>query len=255
MDKRIGAQGYTIRDFIKTPEDFEESLRKLHEIGYQTIQLSGLGPIPAETVRDLCKKYRIEPVCTHKGEKDYLENLDETIKFHQTIGCKIAGIGSMGSYDKTAEGVRKFVKDFTPVCNALKAEGLTFAYHNHAFDFIKDNGKYLLDIIIEESNFDLILDVYWVAFSGIDPAKLIRKLGSRARIIHFKDLACCSEDGVGNKVEMTEVMNGNLDWDSIIEACEEAGCQAAMVEQDICKGDPFESLRISYNNLKTKGFC
>ena len=40
MDQRIGAQGYTIRDFIKTPEDLETSLKKLKDIGYQAIQLS-----------------------------------------------------------------------------------------------------------------------------------------------------------------------------------------------------------------------
>ena len=133
----------------------------------------------------------------------------------------------------------------------LREEGITFAYHNHAFDFVKENGEYLLDIILNESDFDLILDVYWAAFSGIDPAKLIRKIGSRARILHFKDLKCNKD----NKTEMAEVMNGNLDWDSIIAACEESGCLAAMVEQDTCSGDPFDSLKISYQHLTTKGFC
>lgn len=251
MDKRIGAQCFTIRDFIQNEKDLDASLKKLKDIGYQTVQISGIGAIEPEVVRSLCDKYGLEVVCTHKGQNDYLNNLEETIRYHKVIGCDIAGIGSIGDYERSADGYRKFVKDFAPVSKRLREEGISFAYHNHAFDFIKEDGKFLLDIILEESDFDLILDVYWIAFSGIDPAKFIRKVGSRARIIHFKDLICNKD----NKTEMAEVMNGNLDWDSIISACEDAGCQAAMVEQDDCSGDPFDSLKISYDNLKTKHFC
>ena len=257
MDKRIGAQLYTVREYTQTAEAMEETFRKLKEIGYQTIQLSAVGPIPAEQVRMLCDKYGLEAICTHKGPKDYLENLDETIAYHKTVGCGVAGLGSMpGEYPRTAEGMRKFIKDFTPVSAALKDAGLSFAYHNHAFEFIKDDGKFLMDILLEESDFDLILDVYWLSFSGINPVDFIRKAGARAKVIHFKDLAVTlGENGWDNRVEMAEVMEGNLDWDKIIAACEDAGCLAAMVEQDICKGDPFDSLKISYDNLKTKGFC
>ena len=54
---------------------------------------------------------------------------------------------------------------------------------------------------------------------------------------------------------MTEVGEGNLDWDSIIEACDKAGAKWALVEQDICHRCPFESMKMSYDYLTTKGFC
>ena len=43
MDKRIGAQYYTIRDFCGTLDDFDYSCKKISEIGYKTVQLSGIG--------------------------------------------------------------------------------------------------------------------------------------------------------------------------------------------------------------------
>lgn len=252
MDKRIGAQLYTVRDYTQTADGLEETFRKLKEIGYQTVQLSAIGSMEAEVVRDLCQKYQIEPICTHRSPQEYLENLDASIAYHKTIGCKIAGLGAMpGDVPRTIEGVRGFIKTFTPISKALQDAGMRFAYHNHAFEFIKEDGRFLMDILLEESDFDLILDVYWLSYAGVNPVDFIRRAGSRARIIHFKDLAVTPE----NTVEMAEVMEGNLDWDRIIQACEESGCQAAMVEQDICKGNPFDSLRISYNNLQKKGFC
>ena len=250
MDKRIGAQLYTLRDYCKTKEDLEETFKKLKSIGYKTVQLSAIGDIDPHDIRALCDKYELEPICTHKGYNDYIDNLEGMNEYHKIIGCKIAGIGAMPESFRNPQGFKDFVKEFTPVCKAFRDAGMTFAYHNHGFEFMKDNGKFLMDTLVEDSDFDFILDVYWLAFSGIDPASFIKKIGKRAIVVHFKDLI------VENfSVTMSEVMEGNLNWDSIIAACEEAGCQYAMVEQDVCKGNPFDSMKISYDNLKTKGFC
>lgn len=69
--------------------------------------------------------------------------------------------------------------------------------------------------------------------------------------VHFKDLKV----NVDNSTEMAEVGEGNLDWDSIIGVCEEAGVKWALVEQDVCRRDPFESMKMSYEYLTGKGFC
>jgi sugar phosphate isomerase/epimerase len=50
---------------------------------------------------------------------------------------------------------------------------------------------------------------------------------------------------------MCEVGCGELDWRAIFAACDKAGVKYAMVEQDDCYGDdPFECLRISYENIR-----
>jgi sugar phosphate isomerase/epimerase len=52
---------------------------------------------------------------------------------------------------------------------------------------------------------------------------------------------------------MAEVGEGNLNWPAILTACREAGVRWYLVEQDVCRRDPFESLGISLRNLKTMG--
>ena len=45
---QVAAQLYTLRDHLKTPEDMKKTLKRVHEIGFQAVQLSGLGPIAEE---------------------------------------------------------------------------------------------------------------------------------------------------------------------------------------------------------------
>ena len=40
---KIGAQLYTLHNFTKTLEGFSEALKKVADIGYTSVQVSGLG--------------------------------------------------------------------------------------------------------------------------------------------------------------------------------------------------------------------
>lgn len=252
MDKRIGAQYYTIRDFCKTLEDFDASCKKVSEIGYKTVQLSGIGDFAGEEVRKVLDKYNLKAVCTHRSPQNYLENIEKEIEYHKAIGCNVAGLGAMPGFNCEMETILSFGKNFTDVCEKLKENGITFAYHNHAFEFQKLDGRHAYDVLtenIKSDNFKLILDVYWLAVAGINPAKFIREHKDQIACIHFKDLKI-----VNNTPAFAEVGQGNLDWDDIIAACDESSAEFALVEQDICDGDPFESLKISYDFLSGKGF-
>ncbi len=261
LDNRIGAQFFTIRNFCKTLEGFDESCRKVSEMGYKVVQLSGIGNFTGEEVKAVLDKYNLVCACTHRAPQNYLEHLEEEIEFHKTIGCKICGLGSMvegiqsDSPEKDGiEIVERFAKNFGPVCEKLAEHGLVFAYHNHGFEFVKINGRYLFEELFDRmqyDNFKLILDVYWLSSVGVDPAKFIKKYKDKIACLHYKDLKV-----VKHKVQTyAEVGQGNLDWDEIIEASKNSSTEFALVEQDECDKDPFEALKISYDFLVTKGFC
>ena len=252
MDKRIGAQYFTIRQFCKTLEDFDESCKKVSEIGYKAVQLSGIGDFEGQDIKKILDKYNLKAVCTHRPPQNYLENIEKEIEYHKAIGCNVAGLGAMPGSNCELETIKSFCDNFTSVCEKLKEHGITFAYHNHAFEFQKIDGRHAYDIItenIKSDNFKLILDVYWLAVAGINPVKFIREHKDNIVCIHFKDLRV-----VNNGPEFCEVGQGNLDWDDIIAACDESSAEFALVEQDKCDGDPFESLKISYDFLIGKGF-
>lgn len=260
MDNRIGAQFFTIRNFCKTIEDFEESCRKVKEIGYKVVQLSGIGDFSGEEVKAVLEKYDLICACTHRAPQKYLEHLEEEVKFHKTIGCKVCGLGAMPEGTQSdfqgnsgIELVEKFAKDFGPVCEALAKEDLIFAYHNHGFEFVKINGRYLFEEIIDRmpyDNFKLIVDVYWLSSVGINPAKFIEKYKDKIICLHYKDLKVLKH----RQQFYAEVGQGNLDWDEIIAASKACAAEYVLVEIDECDKDPFEALKISYDFLKEKGF-
>ena len=66
--------------------------------------------------------------------------------------------------------------------------------------------------------------------------------------VHLKDMAVVEGEPV-----MAEIGEGNLDWVDLLQACTEAGTDLLIVEQDVCRRDPFESLAISRRNLAQLG--
>ena len=47
LNMQIGAQLYTTRNTCQTLEDFAETLTRVADIGYRTVQVSGTCPFPA----------------------------------------------------------------------------------------------------------------------------------------------------------------------------------------------------------------
>ena len=67
---RIGAQFYTVRDFCKTPEGLAESLARVAEIGYTTVQISGTCAYDPEWLNAELRKNGLECEITHiPGER------------------------------------------------------------------------------------------------------------------------------------------------------------------------------------------
>jgi sugar phosphate isomerase/epimerase len=245
----IGAQFYTVREHCKTLDSLDASMAKVAAIGYKSVQISGIGDFSAADIRATADKHGLSIVITHTNPDMIRHRTDEVIENHKTLGAGYIGIGSMpGHYRGSADGVRGFIADYAPAVEKIKAAGMKFMYHNHSFEFERYGGQSVFDLLIE--GFDpqavgFTLDTYWIAHGGGDPAAWLRKLRGRIDTIHFKDLAIAA-----GKQQMAEVMEGNLNWSAIFDACAESGVKWAFVEQDDCYGrDPFECLRTSLSNL------
>ena len=125
MNRQIGAQYYTLRDFAKTIEDFDETCRKVKEIGYKIVQISGT-PLKAAEMKEVLDKYDLKVVTTHRGFDDFKNNLAEIMDYNRTLGCELCGVGSMPGEYRSAEGIVQFIKETNEIAKELKKEGLLF---------------------------------------------------------------------------------------------------------------------------------
>jgi sugar phosphate isomerase/epimerase len=249
----LAAQLYTVRDFTKTAQEFAASMKKIKALGYTAVQVSAIGPIPDQEVKTILDDLGLAVCNTHIGYDRLWNELDAVIEQHRLWRCKHVAIGSMpAAYREAGEaGYKRFAEEASKVGEKLHQAGLTFSYHNHSFEFVRFGSRIGLDLIYEVSDpryLQAELDVYWVQHGGGDPAAWIIKMKGRMPVIHLKDMVI-----IDNKQAMAEIGEGNLNWPLILSACQEAGVEWYAVEQDICRRDPFESLAISYKNLKAMG--
>ena len=61
----IGAQTYTLRTFMQNERDSRRSLKLVGQMGYKTVQISGIGPIDPHVLRDICDENGLKIVLTH----------------------------------------------------------------------------------------------------------------------------------------------------------------------------------------------
>ena len=269
MQAKLAVQMYTVRDFTKTAKDLAESLEKISAMGYSAVQLSAVGAmggdspeVTPEQARKMLDDNGLKCIATHRGWNELANETQKEIDFHQTLGCDYTAIGGIpGDYGKDgAAGYRRFAQDAAPVLAALKAGGVRWGYHNHAYEFARTSQigenhaksaapKTLYDIFVEEGGPDFLLemDVYWVEHSGTNPERIIERCHGRLPVIHIKD-----KEMNGNEPVMAPIGEGNLDWANLIPALEAAGVEWYCIEQDTCRRDPFDCLKSSFDFLKVQ---
>ncbi len=250
MEKNtIAAQLYTLRDFLKTPDDILETLKRVKKIGYNAVQVSGMGPIEPLRLKKITDEIGLKICATHISFERLKDDIHEVVKEHKLWECEYVGLGSMPQqFRGSLDGYKEFLAIISGIAESISQSGLKFIYHDHRFEFEKFNGRTGMDYLLENSasrTFGFELDTYWVQAGGANPVDWIRKVQGRMGVVHFKDMAVKEDRQV-----YAEVGEGNLDWPSIIKACRETGVKWYAVEQDECFRDPFESLEISLKYLQ-----
>ena len=83
---RIGAQLYTVRDFCRSLDDFSLTLKKVADIGYKYVQVSGTCEFEPEWLRDELAKNGLRCVLTHTPPDKILADPKRVAAEHEEIG-------------------------------------------------------------------------------------------------------------------------------------------------------------------------
>ena len=246
---KLGAQFYSLRTECTTPEALFNTMKRVKEIGYEIIQISGVCDIEAERLKAYSEELSLPITCTHKPYDSIVNDTDNLIKYHQIIGCPVIGIGSMGDMRLSMDGVRHFIESIKEPIKKINDAGLTFAYHNHAFEFEPLEGYKIYDLLLEVDGLHFIHDVYWSTYAGEDAYKYVDMLGRDKRMtnVHFKDMK------TSPKGDICACGQGVIDFKPLAELCKKHGIENVLVEQDNAPdfGDVFAQMKLSFDHLES----
>lgn len=248
--EQVAVQLFTLREFTKTPADIAATLKKVRKIGYQAVQASALGPIEESELVKLLEGEGLTCCATHESGETILNNPQAVAERLQKLDCKYTAYPYPAGIDFFDEAqVHALAQKLDASGKVLRKAGQVLTYHNHANEFVRHGGKTALEIIYDETskkNLQAEIDTFWVQYGGGDPVEWCKRLSKRLPLLHMKDYA------IGKEIrhEMAEIGSGNLDWKAIVKAAEKSGCEWFIVEQDVCPGDPFESLKKSFDYIE-----
>ncbi len=245
--KQIAAQLYTLRDFLKTPEDIATSLKKVKKMGFDAVQVSGLGPIDTAELRKILDGEGLTCCATHESGQMIFDEPEKVVEKLNLLGCKYTAYPWPHTSPKTEDDYKQLAAALNKSGKVLRDAGQVLTYHNHGIEFVKFGKKTGLEIIYDESSPEYLqgeIDTYWVQFGGGDPVEWCKKLENRLPLLHLKEYGI-----VDNKPTMLEVGSGNLDWKRIVKAAKKSGTEWFIIEQDVCRIDPFDSLKMSLEYL------
>jgi sugar phosphate isomerase/epimerase len=255
---QIGAQMYTLRDFCRTPADIAAACAKVKKMGYQGIQASaaGFSTIDGAELKRILDGEGLACAATHE---DLLAMdaaaVQRCIDKHKLLGCRYTAIGGYFPRDPwTLKLWQDFAAKFNRIAQAFAGSGVQLGYHNHSHELSPvAPGKTALQFLVDTLSPDLWfeIDTYWIAHGGGDPAAWIDKVAGRIPCVHLKDFTITPD----RTPKMCEIGAGNLNWPRIFKACQSAGCQWLLIERDAGDLDPFDSLRVSFDNLRSMGIA
>jgi len=255
--KYIGLQLYTVRDAME--KDTPGTLARVAQIGYNSVEATysdgkyyGTEP---KAFAQLLKQNNLIMPSTHyllgeeaKSQGTLLNGWDKAAEDAASVGQKFMICAWLSPNERgKLDHYKKLADDFNRAGEISKKAGLQFCYHNHDFEFIAENGKYPYDILLENTDKNLVkfeIDLYWLTRAGQDPVALIEKHPGRFPLWHIKDM-----DKTEKKM-FTEVGNGVVNFKRIFEHSKKAGLKYFFVEEDICPGDPFDSITQSITYIK-----
>ena len=278
IQANLGIELYMVRSVLQ--QDFEGTLKKLAEIGYREVELFGFGqnifiddPLFGYSPREM--KQLLDALgfglhsVMYSGSAD---DLSEAAEPANELGASYLIEGMAGEFiDRRPEGpvvsgvtgidqVKRIAARLNSYGEICRKNGIGFAYHNHHMEFVPLDGRLAYDIILDETDPELVkmeLDVGWAKVAGVDSAGYLERYPGRFIACHFKDFNPELPPSENFPIpEMTQLVapgDGTVDYAKIMAAMDRTGVEHAYVEVDVLT-EPLKKARRAFSYLRSLAY-
>jgi sugar phosphate isomerase/epimerase len=248
-----GVQLFMVRR--QAEKDLAAVLKSIHDVGFSQVELYPIAYThPPAELKKIVSDSGLSLVSAHFNYPDFQEKID----YGHQLGLQfmVCPMLPEDQWTSTA-GFSKAAKDFNRWGKAVKDAGMTFAFHNHCYEFKpQENGVTGWHTLMSQTDPALVkmeFDVYWLTQGGQDPAAIIHRYADRAVLIHMKDRTPGAPTGfaMGSVAEhFTELGTGSIAWPELLKQAKQQGIKYAFLDQDETKEPVFESMKQSYDYIK-----
>jgi sugar phosphate isomerase/epimerase len=241
---QVAIQLYTVRSL--TADDMTGTLAKLGEIGYRAVEFAGYGNSEPKAIREALDKAGIAGVAAHVPLTRIDDEFDTVIEEMHIIGSKHLIIPWLPPELRNDAGFKHVIDTLNTRAPEARDAGLRMGYHNHDFEFIKDeNGVFPFDRIADATDPSLVsleVDCGWVKYAGQDPVAVIEHYSGRVPLLHAK------EEQVDGVEDLPAPGSGPLPWKAIVAAGNAAGSEYLIAEDDRPL-DPMKTAKAAFGHL------
>jgi sugar phosphate isomerase/epimerase len=250
---RIGIQLYSIREPL--PKDNEGCLKKLSDIGYSYAEAYGFDGETflnkrlnewSKMLKDVGMQLSgthcgtgVLPSDIHTSEWDYWRK--SITEMNAAEGKYL--IQAFLPECKTVDELKRLAEQFNKIGELCNTGGIKFGYHNHYTEFKKIEGEVILDILLRNTDSELVffqLDLGHAVNGGGDILLYLQNYPGRFLAWHASDF----KRGEG----YTEVGKGDVLYDKLFNLAESYGLKGLVVEQET-GGDIFASCKRDFEFL------
>ncbi|MBN9352104.1 MAG: sugar phosphate isomerase/epimerase [Chitinophagaceae bacterium] len=230
--KEFGLQLYTIRDVL--PKDPAGTLKQVAGMGYKQVEsfegAEGMfwGMTNVE-FKKLMDDLGMKIISSHTNiRKDFEKKAADAA----AIGMKYL-IDPWEGPQKSIDDFKKIADTFNDRGKICRKNGIRFGYHNHDYPFVPVDGQLPLDVMIQNTDPELVdfeMDIYWVVTAGQDPIHWLNKYPGRFKLSHIKDRK--KNEPLSDKGETCILGTGEIDFKKILKDGSEKGFKYYIVEQE-----------------------
>jgi len=244
----VAVQMYTLRD--ESAQDFAGTLKKVADLGFDGVEFAGYGGLEVKEVRSLLDEYGLKAASSHVGLDELKSNLAKVIEEQKILGSNYIVCPYLMPDQRSEESYKELIQFLEKAGEECLKEGITLCYHNHDFELDRlSDGRTALESIFDDvssENLQTEFDIYWLTKAGENPVEWIKKYHNRTPLVHLKDMTTDEEKF------FAELGTGGVDIEAVLNIGDEANVQWWIVEQDVSRKTPLESVEISINYLKEK---
>lgn len=242
---KLGLQLYTLHKEMQT--DLKGTLKKISSFGYQEVETYGFNygnnkyywNLEPKVLKQILDDNDIKSVSGHydldkfmlsgKTDDDLKRYADECINGALILEQECIVWPWLDPESRSIEKFKIVAEKLNRIGEQIKKAKLQLAYHNHDFEFIDHNGQIGYDVILNETDSDLVkmeMDIYWFSHSSkLSAHHYFKKYPSRFTLLHLKDM------DKTNRELHTVMGDGSIDFKPYFADKKLAGVKHIFVEQ------------------------